>query len=213
MKTLSGITTGILLSVTTAILLAFYFHGLTPSLATTSLLLGLLGGLLCAYSTHSRPPLQKMTWTGALLLTTFAWASFRAFLWLIYPKDGWLHVLSPYNLGDLSFHMQLIGYLASGIPFWPASPILTHTPLIYPLGMDLFNALLLLTGINLTQGLIWTGILGATLTGWALWRWGGSFGLDHRRALLTDSAGPPDQPARPAKRSVPSPVYIARRVA
>jgi hypothetical protein len=107
----------------------------------------------------------------------FTIVSLRAFLWLIYSVGDQWRVLSPYNLGDISLHIQFIRYLAGGVDFWPASPILTGVPLSYPLGADLWNSLLFLSGVPVERGLIWTGLAGAALTGWALWRWGGAFGM------------------------------------
>jgi hypothetical protein len=95
----------------------------------------------------------------------------------IYARDDEIYVLSPNNLGDLSLHLNLIRYLASGVPFWPESSILSHTPLSYPLGADLFNSLLEVVGVATAHALIWTGLAGAGLTGCALWFWGGSFGI------------------------------------
>ena len=86
-------------------------------------------------------------------------------------------MLSPNNLGDLSLHLNLIRYLASGIAFWPESSILSNVPLTYPLGADLFNSVLEVLGIDTYIGLVWTGLVGAALTGYALWLWGGAFGL------------------------------------
>jgi hypothetical protein len=111
------------------------------------------------------------------MLVVFGLASLRAFLWLIHPAGDEWRVLSPNNLGDLSLHLNLIRYLASGVAFWPQSSILAGVPLTYPLGADIFNSLLTLTGVPVERGLIWTGLAGAALTGWALWRWGGAFGL------------------------------------
>ena len=107
----------------------------------------------------------------------FALVSLRAFLWLVYKRGDEICVLSPNNLGDLSLHLNLIRYLASGIAFWPDSSILSNVPLTYPLGSDLFNSVLEVLGVDTFVGLIWTGLAGAALTGYALWLWGGAFGL------------------------------------
>ena len=111
------------------------------------------------------------------MLIVFALVSLRAFLWLVYSRGDEICVLSPNNLGDLSLHLNLIRYLASGIAFWPESSILSNAPLTYPIGSDLFNSLLEVLGIDTFVGLIWTGLAGAALTGYALWLWGGAFGL------------------------------------
>src|SRR5690606_8539902 len=79
------------------------------------------------------------------------------------------------NLGDLSLHLTYIHQLANGAAFWPENPILAGARLTYPLGIDLFNSLLVLVGVDVLRGLIWVGLIGSLLTGLALWRWGGAF--------------------------------------
>ena len=43
------------------------------------------------------------------------------------------------------------------------------------MGIDLFNSLLSLVGVDDLRGLIWVGLGGCICTGVALWRWGGAF--------------------------------------
>lgn len=172
----AGIVTGIGASVVSAILFGFAFEGLNSPLALCSLLAGLLAAIWCFQASLETTPLHATAWD-ALLLGIFALASLRAFLWLIYPSGDEWRILSPYNLGDISLHIQFIRYFAGGINFWPASPILTGVPLTYPPGADLWNSLLLLAGLPLERGLVWTGLGGAALTAWALWRWGGAFAV------------------------------------
>ncbi len=107
----------------------------------------------------------------------FSLASLRAFLWLVYPAGDVLMILSPNNLGDISLHIGFIRYLASGVPMWPESPILTGVPLTYPLGADLFNALGEVLGLDTFRGLIIAGLGGAALTAIALWLWGRAFAI------------------------------------
>jgi hypothetical protein len=111
------------------------------------------------------------------MIGIFTIASARAFFWLIYADgDAW-KILSPNNLGDLSLHLDFIQWLAGTTHWWPASPILAGDPLRYPPGSDLFNALLLVAGIPPVIGLLWCGVVGAALTGYALWRWGGAVAI------------------------------------
>lgn len=175
---------GILVLAATAVALgilgALAFHGLTASLAMAVLFVAAGCGLWASYHLPSPAPDEQppcRTWWVALITAIFALAALRAFFWLIYRDGDSIMILSPYNLGDLALHISLIRYLASGVTFWPESPILTDSPLVYPVGMDLFNSLLLLTGVPLEQGLIWCGLIGSTLTAWALWRWAGAFGM------------------------------------
>jgi hypothetical protein len=107
----------------------------------------------------------------------FALFTCRAFLWLIFREGDDLRVLSPNNLGDMSLHLTFIQYLANGAPFWPDSPIFAQGKLAYSVGTDLFNSLLTLVGVDVVRGLIWVGLVGSTLAGMALWKWGRGFAL------------------------------------
>lgn len=164
-------------SVAAGLFFAFVGHGLELCSAWGALLLGVTGALvvtrkiqkqLSSFSFHKR----KISFWEWFAITAFVIASLRSFLWLIYHDGDLIKVLSPNNLGDLSFHISLIRYLSKVTSWWPVSPILIHESLRYPIGMDFFNSLLLLIGVPLEQGLIWVGLLGAWMTGMALWRWG-----------------------------------------
>jgi len=175
-KLAAGIISAAGASVLSAICLALAFKGLNCNLALVALTIGLAVGIW-VFSQTRRNETRRATAWDVLLFALFAMASLRAFLWLIYPAGDEWRILSPYNLGDISLHIQFIRYLAGVVDFWPASPILTGVPLSYPLGADLWNSLLLLVGVPVERGLIWTGLEGAALTGWALWRWGGAFAI------------------------------------
>ena len=172
----TGLILGAFVAVATGIAYAFATKGLHQPGAIVSLGSGAVAGILATIFNRD-PNCPKTSAWDSLLLAIFAIASCRAFLWLIYPVGDSLRILSPNNLGDLSLHLQFIRYFAAGAPFWPESPILQGVPLTYPLGADFFNSLLALAGVPVERGLIWTGIVGAALTGWALWRWGGAFAL------------------------------------
>ena len=176
MKWVAGILCAVAVAVVCAVILAFAWNGLSPRIAALSLFFGLCAGLITWATTSDPAPRRPNAWDIAMLCV-FALASLRAFLWLIYPVGDEWRVLSPNNLGDMSLHLQFIRYLASGVPFWPASPILAGSPMVYPLGSDLFNSLLALLSLPVERGLVWTALAGAALTGWALWRWGGAFVL------------------------------------
>lgn len=177
MKAAFGILTFVCVSVTCAVALAFPFGGLSHPVSMLSFALGLTGAAAAWLSVTPLQSRLKPTVISILLLTIFAIASLRAFLWLIYPVGDEWRVLSPNNLGDISLHLDFIRYFASGVTFWPESPILAGTPLCYPLGMDLLNSMLAHLGVPVERGLVWTGLGGAALTAWALWRWGESFAL------------------------------------
>jgi hypothetical protein len=112
-----------------------------------------------------------------LLGLCFLMFAVRSFCWLIYIDGTELRIQSPNNLGDLSLHITLIRNFANGVALWPDNPIYVFSKLRYPAGMDLFNALLCLIHVDLTRGLVWTGLLASLATFYAFFRWAGAFGV------------------------------------
>lgn len=165
-------------SVLFATALAFARGSLDPFGAWISLGVGAVIGAwtMCRQWGKSHRDAAPSGWEWAAIVF-FALASARAFLWLVFVDGDKVKVLSPNNLGDLSLHLTYIRFLANGAAFWPDNPIFTHGKLTYPVGIDLFNALLTLAGVDPLRGLIWTGLGGAALTGAALWRWGRGIAL------------------------------------
>ena len=161
-----------------ALALAFARGGLSPSIASAALGCGLLVMALALWqgrhhsATRRAPSLAE--W---LAIIAFALVSLRIFLWVVSVNGDSIAVLSPNNLGDLSLHLTYVRYLANGVPFWPDNPIFTGGKLTYPIGIDLFHSLLTLVGLDVLRGFIWMGVIGAALTGAALWRWGRGFVL------------------------------------
>ena len=176
MKGLSSVLAFSSTTVVAAIFLGFLLSGLNTFAAWSAIACGTLAAAAAWRTTDPFPraPLGLWDW---LMLAAFALSSLRAFLWVIYPRGDEICVLSPNNLGDLSLHLNLIRYLASGVAFWPESSILNNAPLSYPLGADLLNGLLEICGADTIRGLVWVGLAGAALTGYALWSWGGPFGV------------------------------------
>ncbi|MCA1659040.1 MAG: hypothetical protein LC642_00650 [Verrucomicrobiaceae bacterium] len=124
------------------------------------------------------PPSQRYRsiwlWLLAACFTIFA---VRSFCWLIYADGNELKVQSPNNLGDLSIHLTYIRQFASGVPLWPDNPLFVFSKLRYPAGTDIFNAVLVSLGFDLTRGLVWTGLLASVATFYAFYRWAGNFGI------------------------------------
>ena len=162
--------------VVSTVLLGFLSSGLNAHVAWGALICGSVVAMAAWVTTRS-PESPKVHFWDWLMLIVFALASLRAFLWIVYSRGDEICVLSPNNLGDLSLHLNLIRYFAGGIAFWPESSILSNAPLTYPIGADLFNSVLEVLGFDTFVGLVWTGLAGAALTGYALWLWGGAFGL------------------------------------
>ncbi len=161
-----------------AVVLAFLRGGLSPVIAGVALSFGALVAAVTLWrsrndATHAPSP---GPWEWAAIVA-YALVAARMFLWLVFREGDAIKVISPNNLGDLSLHITYVNYLASGVPFWPDNPIFTGGKLTYPIGVDLFNSLLTLAGVDVVRGLIWTGLAGSALTGVALWKWGRGFGL------------------------------------
>lgn len=163
-------------SVIASLLLGAVFHGLSTPLAVAGLGLGIFAGAVAWRTTPEEKRAPLGLWD-LLVLGVFVLVSLRAFLWVVFYRGDEICVLSPNNLGDMSLHFNFIRNFASGVPFWPENPILSGAPLTYPLGADLFNSLLEICGVEIRRGLVWAGLGGAALTGFALWRWGGAFGV------------------------------------
>lgn len=161
-----------------ALLLAFARGGLNSSSAAIALGCGLLVMSLTLWQTRAQStPKRPPTLPEWLAIIAFALVSLRIFLWVVFISGDDIKVLSPNNLGDLSLHLTYVRYLASGVPFWPDNPIFTAGKLTYPIGVDLFHSLLMLVGVDVFRGFVWMGVIGAALTGAALWRWGRGFVL------------------------------------
>ncbi len=176
MKYVAAILYAVSASVLLGIALGFAAEGLNPRLAACALAVGAVVGISSLLGKNTIPArrraLSGMEWTAIVLFALF---SLRAFLWLVFVDGDAIKVLSPNNLGDLSLHLTYIRFLTKGAAFWPDNPIFAGGKLTYPVGIDLFNSLLSLTGVDDLRGLIWVGLGGCVCTGIALWRWGGAF--------------------------------------
>ena len=180
MRIPAAILSGVASAVLSAMSLAWLgggLQGLHGAVTWFSLLLGIVIVVIVLQVTSRLPAPSKPRLWDWVMVGIFTIASARAFFWLIYAGGDALKVLSPNNLGDLALHLDFIHWLAVTKHWWPESPILTGDPLRYPPGSDLFNALLLLVGVPPVIGLLWCGVIGAALTGYALWRWGGAVAL------------------------------------
>jgi hypothetical protein len=140
---MTGLLVLVAVAVSSAMGWAFAAGGLSATGAHLSIALGAMAAAFYAGFVREKIAPKPTAWD-ILLLAIFALASLRAFIWLIYSVGDEWRVLSPNNLGDISIHLQFIRYFASGVGFWPDSPILVGSPLVYPLGMDLWNSLLFL---------------------------------------------------------------------
>ena len=176
-RLVSSLLYGCATSVLVALVAGFARGALDRVGAIVALVCGACLTIVCCRGSHRRrrePPPKGWEWFAVLLYLVF---TLRAFLWLIFRDADQLLVLSPNNLGDMSLHLTFINYLANGATFWPDSPIFAQGKLAYSVGIDLFNSLLVLVGVDLVRGLIWVGLIGALCAGVALWNWGRAFAL------------------------------------
>lgn len=165
-------------SVLSAIAMAFVVGRLTPQLSAAALAIGVVIGAYAIWSERDRArEAWKIDPAGGFALIAFALFALRSFLWLVFEAGEQLWVFSPNNLGDLALHLTYVRLLANGVPFWPENPIFAGAPLTYPVGMDLFNSLLALVGVDVLRGFIVVGLVASGCTMAALWRWGRGFAV------------------------------------
>ena len=130
-------------------------------------------GKLSRASPHKR---YRHVWLW-IMAACFALFALRSFCWLLYIEGDELRIQSPNNLGDLALHITFIKSFANGVGLWPDNPIYVYSKLRYPAGVDLFNGLLCLVHVDLTRGLVWTGLIASLATFYAFFRWAGAFGV------------------------------------
>ncbi|MDP9003506.1 MAG: hypothetical protein M3N12_01800 [Verrucomicrobiota bacterium] len=192
MKWLAAGLTFVNASTTSALLAGMIGRGLSGPIAVASALVGLIAAFFAYRVTDDSPSYHdtiavksdvafrfvpyRQAWLW-LLVAVFAIFAFRSFCWILYIDGNELKVQSPNNLGDLSLHLAYIKNFASGVSLWPDNPIYVFSKLRYPAGTDLFNALLLLMGVGVGRGLVWVGLISCAATCFALYRWGGCFGI------------------------------------
>ncbi len=185
MKWLSSGLAFVHASAACALLLGICFQGLGRGVAICAFVLALAVAVLAYWQTAAIPDgftVRNSTtsyprfWLW-VLAACFAFVALRSFCWVLYIDGNQLKIQSPNNLGDLGLHLTYIKTFASGVPLWPENPIFAGSYMRYPAGTDLFNALLLLVGVDVIHGLVWAGLLGSVATFYALYRWGGTFGV------------------------------------
>lgn len=166
------------------LLVGFAGGGLHPGSAALALIVGLLLALAAGLTTNdpanarkidNQPPARYAGFMFWVLGGFFAIFAFRSFLWLYYVDGDEWKIQSPNNLGDLALHITYIKNFAAGAHLWPDNPIYIASKMRYPVGVDLFNALLSLVHVDLTQSFVWMGLFGSLGAFYALWRWGREF--------------------------------------
>jgi hypothetical protein len=192
MKWLSAGLTFVNLSTVCGLLLGMVGNGLRMESAVFSLIAGAAFAVAAYLGTSDTAPQRRKSASGEagssktmryrqlwlwIMAACFALFALRSFCWLLYIDDNELKIQSPNNLGDLALHITLIKNFASGVALWPDNPIYVFSKLRYPAGMDLFNGLLCLVHVDLTRGLVWTGLMASLATFYGFYRWAGAFGV------------------------------------
>ena len=191
MRWLSAGVTFVNVAVVSALLIGMAADGLTHVVAKIAFVLGLLVAIIAFGQTRDhaeavaatddegveRPTRRRYRIWFWLLAACFGFFAFRSFGWVLFIDGNQWKVQSPNNLGDLALHIAYIKNFALGVSMWPENPIHVGSYMRYPAGTDLFNALLLELDVDLVQGLVWAGVLGSLATFYALYRWGGEFGV------------------------------------
>src|SRR6266404_2065223 len=165
MKLLSAGLTFVNFATIFGLLIGMLFGGLGPSVAFVALCLAAFLAALAYLRTTDPKPADDSIGDGSskyrklpiwILAAFFAIFAARSFIWLVYWDGTEMKIQSPVNLGDLGLHITHINFFANGVHLWPSNPIYVESQhLRYPAGIDLFNAVLLESNVDLIKGLFW----------------------------------------------------------
>ena len=171
----AGVLVGVGAGTFVSSLLALAGGSLTPAVSALGLALGAACGVIAGRATAPGP----VRWHAGDLAAAgvFGVVALRQFLWLLAERDGEVLTWDYFNYGDLPLHITYIRFFANGAPFWPENPVFTSTRLQYPIGIDVFQAMLLHVGVPLAFGLTLVGLLASALTAMSLLRWGGGLAV------------------------------------
>ncbi len=178
MRAVVALLVAIGVSVAAAIVFGFIAGHLTPLMAAASLVCG-AGGAVYAWAKLrlSDEPTRKPSMLDWFVIACFGLFALRAFGWLLFVDGEDYSILSENNFSDMPLHLTFINYLARGPSFWPDNPIYSGLKLHYPIGTDLFNALLKMIGVNEFFSLTVVGLVASLITCVALYQWGKGFAL------------------------------------
>ena len=161
-----------------AIVLGLAFGRINANIAVVSLLLGTLAGVWVWRSLKDEGSLfPDIKFTQVLLYGFILFAGLQHFLYLLYYDRHALKTLHANNFGDLTMHIQYIRSIAHGSQFWPYNPGFAGDLLRYPIGMDLYNALLETLGVPTDSHLFLVGIIMTLAAVSMLHRWMGWLGV------------------------------------
>jgi hypothetical protein len=137
--------------------------------------LSLVVGVVAAWALRkSSPSLPVIPRSGWVLLAAGYAMLFKYFTYLFYASRSSYLTFNANNLGDLPLHITYIKNFLSQDSYPISNPFFAGEPLLYPIGLDLHNALYEALGIPLsahllvvTAVLVWiAGALTYRLAGW-----------------------------------------------
>jgi len=178
MRAVVTILVAIAVSVVAGIVLGSIAGHLTPLTAAASLICGAGSAIYTLTRVRlSGEPTRKPSGLDWFVIVCFGVFAVRAFCWLVFVDGEDLSILSENNFSDMPLHLTFINYLARGPRFWPDNPIYSGLKLHYPIGTDLFNALLKMIRLNEIVTLTVVGLAASLITCVALYRWGKGFAI------------------------------------
>ena len=165
-------------SVVAAIVFGFIAGHVTPLTAAASVICAVGSGIYTLTTVGlCGQPTRKPTVLDWFIIVCFGLFALRSFCWVLFVDGEDLSILSENNFSDMPLHLTFINYLARGPSFWPDNPIYSGFKLHYPIGTDLFNALLKMMGLNEILALIAVGLAASLITCVALYQWGKGFAV------------------------------------
>lgn len=146
--------------------------------AVFSMLAATLFPIAAAVCSARFPALGSPGPWGWASICAFCLVCARTFSWGIQEIGGSIKVLLPNNLGDSSLHLALVNFLASSPGFWPVSPWFAPSPLEYPVGTDMFDAMMVLVFSRPPmESIAMTALLLSPLIAVLVWGWGRAFAV------------------------------------
>ena len=164
-------------SVVAAIVFGFIAGHLTLLTAAASLICGAGSAIYILKRVPLSAEPTRATVLDWFVIVCFGLFALRAFGWLLFVDGEDYSILSENNFSDMPLHLTFINYLARGPSFWPDNPIYSGLKLHYPIGTDLFNALVKMIGVNEIFSLTGVGLMASLITCVALYQWGKGFAL------------------------------------
>jgi hypothetical protein len=164
-------------SIVAAIVFGFIAGHLTLLTAAAALICGAGNAIYILKRVPLSAEPTRATVLDWFVIVSFGLFALRVFGWLLFVDGEDYSILSENNFSDMPLHLTFINYLARGPSFWPDNPIYSGLKLHYPIGTDLFNALLKMIGVNEIFSLTGVGLMASLITCVALYQWGKGFAL------------------------------------